>query len=231
MDYLQIANSTPMWIAAGLAILLVLFQAFTFAKKSYETGKEIGLTEIQMKSAIKSSFIMSLGPSLIILTGLLSLLVTVGGPMAWMRLSFIGSVMFELMAVGFGAEAVGVKMGIDPMTNIAFANAIWTMILGSVGWIIFATLTADKMDKVQAKFSKGDNGFIKIISIAAMLGSFGSLVSGHLLAMNKNTIAAISGGLIMLILSPLADKKNIKWLKEWVMTIALFGGMIIAVIL
>ena len=231
MDYLQIANSIPMWIAAGLAILLVLFQAFIFAKKSYETGKEIGITEIQMKSAIKSSFIMSLGPSLIILTGLLSLLVTVGGPMAWMRLSFIGSVMFELMAVGFGAEAVGVKMGIDPMTNIAFANAIWTMILGSVGWIIFATLTADKMDKVQTRFSKGDNGFIKIISIAAMLGSFGSLVSGHLLAMNKNTIAAISGGLIMLILSPLADKKNIKWLKEWVMTIALFGGMIIAVIL
>ncbi len=231
MDYLQIANSIPMWIAAGLAILLVLFQAFIFAKKSYETGKEIGLTEIQMKSAMKSSFIMSLGPSLIILTGLLSLLVTVGGPMAWMRLSFIGSVMFELMAVGFGAEAVGVKMGIDPMTNIAFANAIWTMILGSVGWIIFATLTADKMDKVQTKFSKGDNGLIKIISIAAMLGSFGSLVSGHLLAMNKNTIAAIAGGLIMLILSPLADKKNIKWLKEWGMTIALFGGMILAVIL
>ncbi|MBU5438742.1 DUF5058 family protein [Tissierella sp. MSJ-40] len=231
MDYLQIANSIPMWIAAGLAISLVLFQAFIFAKKSYETGKEIGLTEVQMKSAMKSSFIMSLGPSLIILTGLLSLLVTVGGPMAWMRLSFIGSVMFELMAVGFGAEAVGVKMGIDPMTNIAFANAIWTMILGSVGWIIFATLTADKMDKVQTKFSKGDNGLIKIISIAAMLGSFGSLVSGHLLAMNKNTIAAIAGGLIMLILSPLADKKNIKWLKEWGMTIALFGGMILAVIL
>lgn len=231
MDYLQIANSLPMWIAAGLAIALALFQALIFAKKSYETGKAIGLTEVQMKSAMKSSFITSLGPSLIILTGLLSLLVTVGGPMAWMRLSFIGSVMFELMAVGFGTEAVGVTMGVDPMTNIAFANAVWTMILGSIGWIIFATLTADKMDKVQTKFSKGDSGFIKIISIAAMLGSFGSLVSGHLIAMNKNTIAALGGGAIMLVLSPIADKKNIRWLKEWAMAIALFGGMIIAVIL
>lgn len=231
MDYMQIANSLPMWAAAGLAVALVLFQAIIFAKKSYGTGKEIGLTESQMKSAMKSSFITSLGPSFIILTGLLSLLVTVGGPMAWMRLSFIGSVMFELMAVGFGTEAVGVKMGIDPMTNVAFANAVWTMILGSIGWIVFSTLTADKMDRVQNKVSKGDSGLIKVISIAAMLGSFGSLVSSHLVAMNKNTIAAVAGGLIMVILSPLADKKNIKWLKEWAMAIALFGGMIVAAIL
>lgn len=229
MDYLEIANSLPMWIAAGLAVGLVLFQAITFAKKSYSTGKEIGLTEGQMKSAMKSSFITSLGPSFIILTGLLSLLVTVGGPMAWMRLSFIGSVMFELMSVGFGTEAVGVKMGIDPMTNVAFANAVWTMILGSIGWIVVSTLTADKMEKVQNKVSKGDSGLIKIISVAAMLGSFGSLVSGHLVAMNKNTIAALAGGAIMLIVSPLADKKDIKWLKEWAMAIALFGGMLVAV--
>ncbi|WP_227763903.1 DUF5058 family protein [Zhaonella formicivorans] len=228
MDYLKIANSAPMWMAAALAIILVLFQAVIFAKKSYETGKRIGLTEDQMKSAMKSSLITSIGPSFVILTGLLSLLVTVGGPMAWMRLSFIGSVMFELMAAGFGTEAAGVKMGIDQMTNVAFANAVWTMILGSIGWIIFATLTADKMDKVQAKIAKGDQGLIKAISIAAMLGSFGSLVSGHLAAVNKNTVAALAGGAIMLVLSPLADKKKIKWLKEWALAIALFGGMLVA---
>lgn len=230
MDYLKIANSLPMWIAAGLAVVLVLFQAILFGKKSYKTGKDIGLTELQMKSAMKSSFITSIGPSIVILTGLISLLVTVGGPMAWMRLSFIGSVGFELMAVGLGTEAVGVQAGIDPMTNVAFANAIWTMITGSIGWIIFATLSADKMDRVQSKFSKGDSGLLTIISIAAMQGSFGSLVSNHLIAMNKNTVAAISGGLIMLILSQLADNKDIGWLKEWSLTIALFGGTLIAVL-
>ncbi|WP_028307991.1 DUF5058 family protein [Desulfitibacter alkalitolerans] len=231
MDYLQIANSAPMWLAAGVAVSLVLFQAFIFAKKSYATGKEIGLTEDQMKSAMKSSFITSLGPCIVILTGLLALLVTVGGPMSWMRLSFIGSVMFELMAAGFGTEAVGVKMGIDPMTNVAFANAVWTMTLGSIGWIVFATLSASRMDKVQQKVSRGDKGLIKVISIAAMLGAFSSLVSGHIVALNNNTIAALAGGAIMLVLSPLADKNNIKWLKEWALAIALFGGMLVAVVL
>ncbi len=105
------------------------------------------------------------------------------------------------------------------------------MILGSIGWIVFSTISASKMDKVQRKFSKGDKGLITIISVAAMLGSFASLSASHLIALNKNTIACVSGGLIMLILSPLADKKDIKWLKEWVLAIALFGGMIIAAIL
>jgi len=229
MDYLQIANSFPMWISAVLVVALVLFQAFIFARKSFETGKTIGLTENQMKSAMKSSLITSLGPSIVILSGMLALLVTMGGPMSWMRLAFIGSVMFELMAAAFGTEAVGVKMGIDPMTMVAYANAVWTMILGSIGWIIFATLTADKMNAVQTKVSKGDPRIIKVISIAAVLGSFGSLVSGHLYAMNKNTIAAVAGAVIMLIVSPLADKNNIKWLKEWALAIALFGGMFVAV--
>lgn len=230
MDYMEIANSAPMWIAAAIAVLLVLFQSILFIFRSYKAGKEMGLREQQMKSAIKSSFITSIGPSIVILTGLLSLLVTVGGPMAWMRLSFIGSVHFELMAVVFGAEAVGVQPSVDAMSNLAFANAVWTMITGSVGWIIFATLTADKMDGFQNKFSKGDTELLSVISVAAMLGSFSSLVSPHLVSLNRNTVAALAGGLIMLVLAPLANKKDIKWLKEWALAFALFGGMIVAVI-
>jgi len=224
----KIANSIPMWIAAGLAVVLVVIQAIIFAKKSYSTGKKMGLTETQMKSAMKSSLITSIGPSIVILTGLLSLLITVGGPMAWMRLSFIGSVMFESMAAGFGTSAVGVTLGTDTMTEVAFANAVWTMTLGSIGWIIFATLTADKMPKVTARFSGGNKGTMTIISTAAMLGSFGALLSNHILALNNNTLAALSGGAIMLILSPIADKKNIKWLREWALAFSLLGGMIIA---
>lgn len=231
MDYMAIANSLPMWIAAGAAVILVIIQAGIFAKKSYSAGKELGITDHQMKSAMKSSFITSIGPSFVILTGLISLLVTVGAPMAWMRLSFIGSVMFEMMAVGFGAEAVGVKVGVDQMTELAFANAVWIMILGSIGWIVVATISAKRMDKVQNKFAKGDKQLLSIISVAAMLGSFASLSAPHLMALNANTLACIAGGVIMLILSVFSEKKQVQWLKEWVLAIALFGGMIVGAFL
>lgn len=230
MDYMKIANSPILWFAAAPAVILAVFQSFVFAKKSYASGKQMGLTETQMKDAMKSSLITSIGPSFVVLTGLLSLLVTVGGPMAWMRLSYIGSVMFELMAAGFGTEAVGVQMGIDPMTELAFTNAVWTMILGSLGWIVFSVLTADKMGKFQDRVAKGDKAIVTIISTAAVLGAFAALVSPHILRMNNNTIAAVAGGLIMLVLSLIIKKKNTKWLKEWALAIALFGGMIVAAI-
>ena len=59
MDAMKIANSIPMWIACGIPVILVIAQALIFAKKSYSAGKKIGLTEKQMKNAIKSSAITS----------------------------------------------------------------------------------------------------------------------------------------------------------------------------
>lgn len=229
MDWMDIANSFPMWIAAAVAVGLAIFQAILFARESYSTGLEMGLSSQQMKGAMRSSLITSIGPSIVILTGLLALLVSVGGPMAWMRLSYIGSIMFELMAVGFGAEATGVRVGVDPMTEMAFANAVWTMILGSIGWIIFSALFTDKMAVVQDKVVKGSSALLAVISTAAILGAFAALVSPHILAMSRNTVAALSGGAIMLVLSIIMKKKpEIKWLKEWALAFALFGGMIVA---
>jgi len=133
MDYLKIANSMPMWIAAGGAVALILIMATVFGMKSYKTGKEIGITDDQMKKAMKSASITSIGPSIVILSTMLTLLITVGGPVAWMRLSFIGAVMFESMTAGFGTQAVGVELGSAAMNGEALAAAVWTMVLASGG--------------------------------------------------------------------------------------------------
>lgn len=223
-----IANSMPMWIAAGIAVLLVLIQAGLFLSKSYTAGKEMNIPEDSMKSAMRSSFITSIGPSIVILTGLLALMVSVGGPMAWMRLSFIGSLMFETMAAGFGTAAVGVQLGVDPMTEPALATAVWTMILGSLGWIVMSALTTDKMGAIQDKFTKGNAATVAIISSSAILGAFGAMLAPHILSMDGNTIAALGGAALMLIISVFQKKTEASWLNEWGLAIALFGGMIIA---
>ncbi len=227
MEALKIANSLPMWIACGLAVLLVIIQAVIFLKNSYETGKKMGISEEQMKKAIKSSTITSIGPSIVILSGMLSLLITVGAPMAWMRLSLIGSVMFESVAAGIGTNAVGVKLGVDELTPIALTMGVWTMALGSIGWIIFATFSSSKMDKVQRKISGGDTNKLIMISISAIIGVFAALASQNLIGLNKHALACVLGGLIMGILIIIGEKKNIKWLKEWNLTIAILASIII----
>ena len=105
MDVMQIANGLPMWIACGIPVVFVIIQAALFARGAYHAGKKVGLTDDKMKKAMKSSAVTSIGPSIVVLSGMLSLLVTVGGPVGWMRLSMIGSVMFESIAAGLGTSA------------------------------------------------------------------------------------------------------------------------------
>ena len=204
MDAMKIANSIPMWIACGIPVILVIAQALIFAKKSYSAGKKIGLTEK---------------------------LITVGGPMAWMRLSLIGSVMFESIAAGFGTASVGVQLGADTLTPLALDMAVWTMILGSIGWIIFATISASRMDKVQHKISGGDPAKLMAISSAAIIGAFSSMSSSHLIKLNKNSVACVLGAVFMAILLTISEKKNIKWLKEWNLTISILAAMIITAVI
>lgn len=227
MDAMQIANSLPMWIACGCAVLLVLVQAIIFAKSAFTAGRTIGLTDKQLTGAVKSSAITSIGPSVVILSGMLSLLISVGGPMAWMRLSLIGSVMFESIAAGFGTSAVGVTLGADTLTPLALTMAVWTMILGSIGWIIFATFSASRMDKVQTRLTGGDSTKLTAISGAAIIGAFASMSASHLVRLNKNALACVLGAVFMGVLVTLTEKKNIKWLREWNLTIAILAAMII----
>ena len=151
MDAMKIANSIPMWLACALPVAFVILQAVLFARGAYKSGKKLGLNDKQMKKAMKSSAVTSIGPSIVVLSAMLSLLVSVGGPIGWMRLSMIGSVMFESIAAGLGTSAVGVQLGTDTLTPEALGMAVWTMILCSIGWALFATFSANKMDKIEKK--------------------------------------------------------------------------------
>lgn len=227
MDTMKIANSIPMWIACGLAVSLVIVQATIFAKHAYQAGKKMGITQEQMKKAVKSSAITSIGPSIVILSGMLSLLITVGAPMAWMRLSLIGSVMFESIAAGFGTASVGVQLGADELTPLALTMAVWTMIIGSIGWVVFATFASSRMDKIQHKISGGDPARMMGISVAAIIGAFCALSTQHIVKLNKNSISCVLGAIFMGLLITLSEKKDIKWLKEWNLTISILAAMVI----
>lgn len=192
----------------------------------------VGLTEKQMKRAMKSSAITSNGPSIVILSGMLSLVITVGGPMAWMRLSLIGSVMFESIADGIGTSSVGVQLGADVLTPEALTMAVWAMIIGSIGWVVlFATFSANRMEKVQEKIAGGNPTKLMAIATAAIIGAFSAMSAQHLVKMNKNSIACVLGAMIMGVLSTVSEKKNIKWLKEWNLTISILTSLVITALI
>lgn len=191
----------------------------------------MGIKQKQINMAIKSSAISSIGPSIVILVTMISLLVTMGAPVSWMRLSFIGSVNYEAMAAGFGAQAMGTTL--DNLNPTAFACGVWVMICGSLGWLIFTLLFTDKMDKVNHLLSKGNAKMLPIISAGAMLGAFANLAAGNFFTEAGSltfgsgaSIATVVGCVCMMILSKLAKEKSIQWLKEWAFAISMFLGML-----
>ena len=169
-----------MWLACALPVAFVILQAVLFARGAYKSGKKLGLNDKQMKKAMKSSAVTSIGPSIVVLSAMLSLLVSVGGPIGWMRLSMIGSVMFESIAAGLGTSAVGVQLGTDTLTPEALGMAVWTMILCSIGWALFATFSANKMDKIEKKVSRGNTGTLTTIASCAIIGVFSAMCASHL---------------------------------------------------
>ena len=231
MEALQIANSLPLWLACGIAVVLVIVQALIFIKKSIDASEKVGLTKEQVNKAIKSSALTSIGPSIVVLSGMLSLLVTVGGPMAWMRLSFIGSVMFESIAAGIGTGSVGVQLGVDELTPLALTMAVWTMIIGSVGWIIFSTFAADKMDKIQNKLAGSNPAGLTIISSGAIIGVFAAMCGQKLVVVDKTALATILGGVAMFAMMTLTKKEKFAKLREWNLTIAMLVAVVITALI
>ncbi|MEG2353325.1 MAG: DUF5058 family protein [Clostridium sp.] len=242
MDYMKIAEHPLMWIAAGIAVGWAVFQSAIFVKQSIKTGREIGVTDDQMKRAIRSSMISSIGPSFVILVGMISLLNVVGGPTAWMRLSLIGSVSHELMAAQFAANSMGVTLGSPEFKEAAFAVAVWVMALGAVAWPLFTGLFAHKIESVRTKISGGNSGLLGIISSAASLGAFAFLVGDNLvtdqvtkiseiLNFNSYTLACVLGALVMGVIMVINKKLNKAWLREWALSIAMFGSMIVTALI
>ena len=121
-------------------------------RKAYKTGKEMGLSDEQMQSAMRSGAISTVGPSLAVVVAMISLIVSLGAPFAWMRLSVVGSIPFELMAAETGAVAMGTSLGSSTYDVSAFATSVWTCTLGASGWLLICaflqinlTLCAEKL--------------------------------------------------------------------------------------
>lgn len=227
-NHLYYANHPIMWAVCIVGISLVLIQSILIIRKSVKAGLEMGIDPSRMKKGVKTSAISSIGPALGVVGSLLALLVTMGSPVSALRLSVIGGSNFEAMAANFGAQALGSELSTN-MTPLVFTNALWTMALGSLGWIIFVFLFGHRMDKVNNLLTSGRKALLPAVSIGAMLGSFAYFNVGNYLKVRTNpdiTISAVSGLIIMIICLKLGEKK-FGWLKEWALTIAMFGGAII----
>ena len=116
MDYFEIANSLPLWIAALIPILIILFQAAIFTRKAIDTGKKMGIQNKEFKKVAKVSTIASIGPSIAVMAGMVALLTSVGGPLGWLSAAMIGNISADMTSATIASEVMGCQLGTANMT-------------------------------------------------------------------------------------------------------------------
>ena len=225
---LKTANSLPLWIIAALVIGIVVFQAITFIRLAARTAPAIGMTGQEVKSAIRTGAISSLGPSFAIIIVAISLLTLIGNPVTLMRIGIIGSAPTEMIGASMGAEAAGLDLGSSNFTEQAYTTAVWVMCLGGMGWLLFTAIFTKSLGKMQSKVaSKGERSvtLLQMVSTAAMIGAFSYFGSSQMIAGISEAMVLFAAFLVMPLIIWISKKFQMNWLREWSLGLVILVGV------
>ncbi|HIU79142.1 MAG TPA: DUF5058 family protein [Candidatus Avilachnospira avicola] len=227
--HLTIANSSVMAMLCGFTILVVLLQPILFLILGFRRGRELGMSDMEMREAAVSSAVFSIFPSLPIIISYLILVPSLGRYFPWLRLSVVGSASYETMAANMAAEAFGLEsITVSDIPMDIFIGIVFVVTVSILGGNIFNLFFLKTYDK-KVQVLKGKNAaLVPIITTAMFLGMYGTMASPYLTNItNYPAIAAIFGsGIAALIFGRIA--KKVKGLKEFSLALSMIVGMLLS---
>lgn len=230
MPYLAIANSTLMYALAGIIILFVLIQSVLFLRKAWKRGLSMGMDKKKLVATVRSSATFSIVPSIPILLGLIAMAPVLGIPFPWIRLSVIGSVSYELIAAGMGAQAMGLTGLSDPGFDAAvLANTMWIMTIGIIWGLVFCVFFLKRYQRGLANVRKRDAAWGEILIMALFFGVIASFVGPYLITFGVPILTLVSSAAIMLSLGLIMRKTKADWLGNFALSVSMIAGMALAV--
>jgi hypothetical protein len=229
-EAMKLASSPLVWIISILILGLVIFQAVKFILLAKQTSKEIGMTDTEVNSALKTGAIAAIGPSFAIIIVALSLIPFIGEPLTLMRIGIIGSAPIESVGASLGANAYGTELGAAGFNVQAFTAVVWPLCIGGIGWLVFVALATKSMDKIEKKVvnkNEKSKKLMGIITTASIVAAFGNLASAEMVKGSIYIVAVLTASLTMVILTKLANKPRLGWLREWSLGLAILVSLIV----
>ncbi len=237
-------------IGAFVTLFIILGSLF-FAYKAYQRSKELNMSKENIKKAMISSISFSILPSIGIFIGVITMSGLLGIPLPWIRLSVLGALHYELLAVNNAAEGIMASaMTIQDFVTIAFTMTIaiiWGALFTLIGFKKYQSLVVDETTKKKGR-SFGPLLFQSVFIglIAAYFGDAFSRIFGYNVreivdgAYTGNSTLTYSivpmvvflvSFLCMMGFDWLVQKKQMKWLENFQLTFSMILGMSVAVLL
>lgn len=229
MDNATVANSAIIWALSSITVLIAFVQALLYMRMAKKSTITANLSPEIPRKAFRIGMISAVGPAMGVFIVMVGLMTSIGGPMAWMRLSIIGSAGTELTAATLGATASGVELGGSGYTMTVMAVSWFTMALNGCGWLVVTGLFTPGLEKLRDKISGGDTKWLGVLSAACSLGIFGYLNSGEILKGVGTAIASLTGAISMVLVVKCIVPKYPK-LMEYSLGISMIFGMTCAIL-
>lgn len=147
MDYLQIANSWPVWLCAGACVAFIVVQAVAFAKLCYKNAPLVGLSKADCSKSFQCGMVTAIGPSLSCFIGAISMITVVAGStlLAFLPESVTSAMANYILPSLFGACFASMAVKKLKIALYALPMAIILRLLGVPAWItivccIFGTI-------------------------------------------------------------------------------------------
>ena len=248
-------NSGVMYALAALVVVFVTVQSLFFLVKAWKRGRALSIETAKMKQTVISSALFSIAPAISILATVLALASALGYVLPWIRLSVIGNLAYETVAAEAALEALGTSMANSDLNTMEFSTVAWAMTVGSCFPLVLLPFLCKRIHKAMHKVlggateetaADGEKPKKKIsanvgdiLGAAAFIGIMAAFIARSIMGVQKDgpsagfmTVAVLLSAMVFTVaLDLLCKKKHLTKLEPFVLPIAMFGAMGIAVLL
>lgn len=227
-------NHPVLYILAGLCIIAVITQSVVFLKKAWKRALELGYSKEKLNKVVKSSIVFTIAPAIAIGIGVITLAPTLGIPLPWLRLSVVGSIVYELSAADTAASAMKITLG-QSLTAKQFVTIAFTMTTGIITGLIlipgFCKKTVTGMSSVGMKDKKWGEHFSNALFYGLIATFVGQGLSGVTVD-SKGRVQAlvlVISALVMCVCGVLRGKFKWKWINDYALPICMVVAMACAI--
>jgi len=227
-------NHPLLYILAGLCILVVILQSVAFLRKAWKRALELGYSQEKLKKISITAAVFSIAPAVAIGIGIITLSGTLGIPLPWLRLSVVGSIVYELSAANTGAAAVGATLG-SALNAQQFNTIAWTMTVGIITGVILIPCFCKKATSTLAKAESKDKVWGEHLINAIFFGLVATFVGQGLSGVTVSAsgrvtaLVLVVSAIVMLILGLIKKKTGWNWINDYALPICMVIAMAAAI--
>ncbi len=233
------------WLMYGIAAFVILFvvaESVFFIVKAWKRAGVLGMDKQKLKDAATSSALFTIAPAISILATVIALTSALGIVLPWIRLSVIGNLQYETVAAEAILNQLGGSISREVTEMKDFSAIAWVMTIGSVFPLILLPILCKSIQKKFGNVVRSEkvSALADVISAAALIGIIAAFVCRAINGKSADgtndagflSIATmLTSILVFLVLDTLAKKFKLSKFENFVMPIAMFIGMGMAIVL